>query len=219
VFAESWVVLRGALASGCRTPGVGAVPDGWDDSRMARVSPLKKTARDMLLSMALIAIPIVLIVEFFPHEDKKPGDTVQTVDYTIPLEQARRTVPFQVLAPEGLPAGWRATSLHTDLAAGAPLRWEIGFASPDGQYVALDQVSGGKGAAGVLDAQAKGATVGAEVTVGGVEWTQYDGGMGGKRRALVRNVPATTAGAAPVAVVVSGSGSFAELEEFAAALK
>jgi hypothetical protein len=186
---------------------------------MARVSPLKKTARDMLLSMALIAIPIVLIVEFFPHDGKKPGDQVQTVDYTVPLEQARRVAPFQVLAPEGLPAGWRATSLHTDLDPAAPLRWELGFSAPDGQYVALDQVSGGKGAEGVLTVQARGATAAGTVTAGGVAWTRYDGGADGKRRALVRTMPSTTAGAAPVAVVVSGSGSFAELAEFASALK
>jgi hypothetical protein len=191
---------------------------------MARVSPLKKTARDMLMSMALIAVPLLLIVEFFPHDAKKPGDQVQTVDYTIPLEQVRRDVPaLQVLAPEGLPAGWRATSLNTDLAPDAPLRWEIGFTTPDGQYVALDQVSGGKGAEGVLDAQAKGAArvtgAAGKATVGGVEWTLYDGGDGGSRRALVRTLPSTTAGAAPVEVVVSGSGSFAELEQFAGALK
>ena len=186
---------------------------------MARVSPLKKTARDMLLSMALIALPIVAIVEFFPHDSKDPADRVQTVDYSIPLEQARRAAPFQVLAPEGLPAGWRATSLHTDLAPGAPLRWELGFTTPDGQYVALDQVSGGKGADGVLSTQADGASAAGTVTVGGVEWTRYDGGDGGKRRALVRSMAATAPGGTPVAVVVSGSGSFAELAEFAGALR
>jgi len=186
---------------------------------MARVSPLKKTVRDMILSMALIALPIVAIVEFFPHDAKKPGDQVQTVDYTIPLEQARRTAPFQVLAPEGLPAGWRATSLHTDLAPGAPLRWELGFAAPGDQYVALDQVSGGDGLPGVLRVQASGATAGGTVDVGGVTWTKYDGGDAGKRRALARTEPAAAAGAAPVVVVVSGSAGFDELEQFAGALR
>jgi len=179
---------------------------------MARVSPLKKTARDMLLSMALIAIPLLLIVLFFPHDTKKPGDQVQTVDYTIPLAQARRAVPFAVLVPEGLPTGWRATSLHTDLAAGAPLRWELGFATPDGEYVVLDQVSGGTGVDGVLATKAPGAVAGGKVTVGGVEWQTYDGSG---RRALVR----TVAGNAPVGIVVAGTGSLGELELFAGALK
>src|SRR6476660_2013984 len=123
---------------------------------MARVSPLKKTVRDMLLSMAVISLPIVAIVEWFPHDSKKPEDAVQTVDYSIPLDQVRRDtdLPFTALAPQNLPAGWRATSGHADLTPGAQLRWELGFLTPDKQYVALDQVSGGRGADSVLAVQA-----------------------------------------------------------------
>ena len=74
---------------------------------MARVSPLKKSLRDMLLSMAVISLPIVAIVEWFPHDSKKPEDAVQTVDYSIPLAQARRDpdLPFQAMAPAGAPRG------------------------------------------------------------------------------------------------------------------
>jgi hypothetical protein len=195
---------------------------------MARVSPLKKSLRDMLLSMAVISLPIIAIVEWFPHDSKKPQDAVQTVDYTIPLAQARRDpdLPFQALAPTTLPAGWRATSVHADFEPGAQLRWELGFLTPDLQYVALDQVADGKGVDGVLAAQAPDATQvsgpAGEVTAGGQDWQVY-ATPDAKRHALVRTTaPVGTAAATTtgkVAVVVSGTGPLAELETLAGALQ
>ena len=105
---------------------------------MARVSPLKKTARDMLISMAVISLPIVAIVEWFPHDSKKAEDAVRTVDYAIPLDQARRDpdLPFTALAPATVPAGWRATSVHADFVPGEQLRWDRADREP--QRVAGD---------------------------------------------------------------------------------
>ena len=195
---------------------------------MARVSPLKKSARDMLLSMAVISLPIVAIVLWFPHDSKNPEDAAQTIDYTIPLAQARRdpTLPFQAMAPATVPAGWRATSLHTDFDPGAQLRWELGFLTADKQYVALDQVSGGRGVDGVLAVQAPDATqvsgAAGKVSAGGHDWQVY-ATPDGARHALVRttapvgSAAATTAG--QVAVVVSGTGALSELETFAGALQ
>jgi hypothetical protein len=191
-------------------------------------SPLKKSLRDMLLSMAVISLPIVAIVEWFPHDSKKPEDAVQTVDYTIPLDQARRDpdLPFKALAPEALPAGWRATSIHADLEPGSQLRWELGFLTSDQQYAALDQVADGKGVDGVLALQAPDATqvsgAGGTVTAGGFQWQVY-ATPDGKRHALVRTAaPVGTAAATTpgkVAVVVSGSGALSELETLAGSLQ
>lgn len=195
---------------------------------MARVSPLKKTVRDMILSMAVISLPIVAIVEWFPHDSKKPQDTAQTVDYSIPLDQVRRDtdVPFTALAPQNVPAGWRATSVHADLTPGAQLRWEVGFLTPDEQYVALDQVSGGQGVDGILALQAPDATPvsgpAGKVSAGGFEWQVY-ATPDAKRHALVRTTPPTGSAAAatvgPVGVIVSGTVGVAELQSFAGDLK
>ncbi|MEY9864346.1 hypothetical protein ABH935_010002 [Catenulispora sp. GAS73] len=195
---------------------------------MARVSPLKKSLRDMLLSMAVISLPIVAIVEWFPHDSKKPEDAVQTVDYTIPLAQARRDpdLPFQALAPTTLPPGWRATSIHADFDPGSQLRWELGFLTSDNQYVGLDQVAGGKGVDGVLQVQAPDATpvsgAGGTVTAGGYQWQVYVT-PDGRHHALVRTTaPVGTAAATTpgkIAVVVSGTGALSELETLAGSLQ
>ncbi|MBS2533260.1 DUF4245 domain-containing protein [Catenulispora sp. NF23] len=195
---------------------------------MARVSPLKKSLRDMLLSMAVISLPIIAIVEWFPHDSKNPDDAAQTVDYTIPLAQARRDpdLPFQALAPATLPAGWRATSIHADFDPGAQLRWELGFQTADDQYAALDQVADGKGVDGILSVQAPDATqvtgAGGTVTAGGYQWQVYVT-PDGKRHALVRTT-APVGTAAPttqgkVGVVVSGTGKLSELETLAGSLQ
>ena len=195
---------------------------------MARVSPLKKSLRDMLLSMAVISLPIVAIVEWFPHDSKNPHDAVQTVDYTIPLAQARRdaNLPFQALAPTPLPPGWRATSVHADLNPGAQLRWELGFLTNDDQYASLDQVADGKGVDGVLAIQAPAATqvtgTAGTITAGGHQWQLY-ATPDGKRHALARttapvgSAAATTPGT--VAVVVSGTGAVSELVTLAGSLQ
>lgn len=195
---------------------------------MARVSPLKKSLRDMLLSMAVISLPIVAIVEWFPHDSKKPEDAVQTVDYTIPLAQARRDadLPFKAMAPASLPAGWRATSVHADFDPSAQLRWELGFLTPGDQYAALDQVAGGKGVDGILALQAPDATrvtgPGGTVTAGGYQWQVY-ATPDNSRHALVRttapvgSAAATTRG--QVGVVVSGSGPMADLVTLAGTLQ
>lgn len=185
----------------------------------------------MALSMAVISLPIVAIVEWFPHDSKKPEAAVQTVDYSVPLEQARRDpdLPFTALAPATVPAGWRATSVHADLVPGTPLRWEIGFLTPGDQYIALDQVSGERSLETVLGTQAPDAKpvsgAGGTVTAGGFPWKVY-ATPDGKRHALVRTAaPTSTAGsgtataAGPVAVVVSGTVGVPELAGFAGELK
>ncbi|NUR28345.1 MAG: DUF4245 family protein, partial [Catenulispora sp.] len=96
----------------------------------------------------------------------------------------------------------------------------------DKQYVALDQVSGGRGVASVLAAQAPDAApvsgTAGTVPAGGFEWQVY-ATADGKRHALVRTMAptgsaaATTAG--PVGVVVSGTVGVAELTSFAGELK
>ncbi|NUP46423.1 MAG: DUF4245 domain-containing protein [Catenulispora sp.] len=195
---------------------------------MARVSPLKKTVRDMILSMAVISLPIVAIVKWFPHDTKKPTEAIQTVDYQVSLDQARRDpdLPFTALAPANLPAGWRATSVHADFTPGEQLRWELGFLTQDEQYVSLDQVSGGRGVNAVIATQVPDPTAltgaDAKVTAGGYDWQVYVSGDG-KRHALVRTAAPTgsaaAAAAGPVGVVVSGTVSVPELASFAGGLK
>jgi hypothetical protein len=66
-------------------------------------------------------------------------DPAATIDYTETLTQARRNASFEVLAPEVVPPGWRATTARWVVEGDREL-WHLGFVIDGGtDYVGLDQ--------------------------------------------------------------------------------
>ncbi|MFD8523009.1 DUF4245 domain-containing protein [Streptomyces capillispiralis] len=166
---------------------------------------MQKTARDMILSLALIVLAAGVVWLFIPHEDGEPP--VKRVDYRVDLLTARRAASYPVAAPEGLPGEWKPTSVRfrgEDADA-----WHLGFHAPDGEYVAVEQ-SAGKRAPFIEDA-----TQGAEKTdatqrIGGETWTRYEGDH---YDALVLE------GTEGSTTVVTGTASFGQLATMAGALR
>ncbi len=66
-------------------------------------------------------------------------DPVPVIDYTVVAEAARSSAPFEVLAPEHLPTGWRATSAR--YTPGPPANWHLGLLTTDDKYVGLEQIA------------------------------------------------------------------------------
>jgi hypothetical protein len=121
--------------------------------------------------MALLAIAFVWGLTRFQHRDV--DSPVTTVDYTTDLANARRQAPFDVLAPDPAPDGWRPTSVKWD-GVGPVFSWHVGFLtshSVDAEYVGLDQ--GNAGSAEVL----AGSTVADEpagtVEISGQTWERF----------------------------------------------
>ncbi|GHH90124.1 DUF4245 domain-containing protein [Streptomyces capillispiralis] len=166
---------------------------------------MQKTARDMILSLALIVLAAGVVWLFIPHEDGEPP--VKRVDYRVDLLTARRAASYPVAAPEGLPGEWKPTSVRfrgEDADA-----WHLGFHAPDGEYVAVEQ-SAGKREPFIEDA-----TQGAEKTdatqrIGGETWTRYEGDH---YDALVLE------GTEGSTTVVTGTASFGQLATMAGALR
>ncbi|MER6024650.1 DUF4245 domain-containing protein [Streptomyces sp. NPDC001851] len=173
---------------------------------MAGSNGKQKTARDMVLSLVLIGIA-ALVVYFLaiPHDDHAPD--LKRVDYRVELLTARRAASYPVAAPEGLPSTWKATSVR--FQGENSDRWHLGYQTPDGQYVQVEQST--QKPAEFIDEASQGASATKQTeTIAGRTWTRY---TGGRYDALVLNGPsgATT--------VVAGTASFAELTKVAAALK
>ena len=61
----------------------------------------------MVLTMAVLMIPVVLIVWFFQRTPEEP--TLPAVDWQQTVASARERADFEVVAPASLPEGWRAT--------------------------------------------------------------------------------------------------------------
>ncbi|MFD7862117.1 DUF4245 domain-containing protein [Streptomyces sp. NPDC057682] len=164
----------------------------------------KQTARDMFLSVMVIAAVAGVVYLFVPHDDK--ADPVKPVDYRVELLTARRAAPYPVAAPGGLAEEWKATSVRYDGASGNS--WHLGFIDPDGKYVAVEQSTAAAGKY-VTEVSQQAKDTGRTQQVAGETWQRWEGP---RYDALVRHDKGTT-------TVVTGSASAERLAEMAAALK
>lgn len=168
-----------------------------------------KTLRNMLLSLAVVLIPVGLIMALFTHN---PPQKAKAVDWQGPLTVARREAPYPVLAPT-FASGWTATKAQWT-KQGAPLpdgtpavgnEWHMAWISPDELYYGLDQRDSQE-----RDLIAKASRDGkpdGDSSVKGVVWTRYLS-PDERTRALARQADGVT-------TVVSGDVPYANLEQFA----
>ncbi|MFJ7148666.1 DUF4245 domain-containing protein [Streptomyces sp. NPDC100445] len=173
---------------------------------MAGSNGKQKTARDMIISLALIGFAAAVVYFIaLPHNDRAPD--LKRVDYRIELITARRAVSYPVAAPEGLPDTWKATSVRFQGQKGD--RWHLGFQTPAGQYAQVEQST--EKPAEFIDQASQGASATRRTErAGGHTWTRY---TGGRYDALVlQDTPGST-------TVVAGTASFKELTAMAAALR
>ncbi|MFF0449369.1 DUF4245 domain-containing protein [Streptomyces sp. NPDC004609] len=158
----------------------------------------------MILSMAVIGAVVAVIYMFVPHDDSK--DPVKAIDYRIELVTAQRAAPYPVMAPEGLPKGWRPTSVSYVRAEGDA--WHLGFLDPDRRYVAIEQSTQAPGKY-VPKVTHQARNTGGTHMVDGRAWQRWEGE---KYDALVRVDRGVT-------TVVTGSAPMAQLTAMAEALE
>ncbi|MFC7305165.1 DUF4245 domain-containing protein [Streptomyces monticola] len=163
-----------------------------------------KTIRDMVLSLAVVGAVVACIYVFIPHDDST--NPVKPVNYKVELATAKRAAAYPILAPEGLPAGWKPTSVRYKGAEND--HWHLGFHAPDGKYVAIEQST--EKAPVFVDRVSQGAkeTSGRE-RIGDKTWQRFEGST---YDALVRTDKGAT-------TVVTGSGSWERLTEMARSLR
>jgi hypothetical protein len=115
-----------------------------EDVSVARAKR-ESTPADMIRSLAVILIPLLIITFLFT---RNLGDhPVKEVDWRPVLTTARQQAPFPVLAPTGLPEGWRPTQvvwvpLGEPYLNGEPSvrnLWKLGFLTPDDVFIGLSE--------------------------------------------------------------------------------
>ncbi len=163
-----------------------------------------RSVRSMALSLGVSCLAAGVIYLFVPHDDSAPE--LKRVDYRVELLTARRAASYPVAAPEGLPAAWKATSVH--FRGEESDAWHLGFHDPEGRYVAVEQ-SAGKPYSFIEDATQDAEETGSTRKIGGQLWRRYEGD---RYDALVLEGKGWT-------TVVTGSAPFAQLTKMAAALK
>ncbi len=159
---------------------------------------------------ALVAVFVVIgfvwALGWFQHRPL-PNPT-PTVNYSAALSAARQEAPFHVLAPERLPAGWRATSVNY-AGVGRDISWHLGFLTAGNQYVGLEQGNGPS--AKFVALKTKATRTGPTVRLGDQSWTTMTSASGSER-ALVHRAGGET-------VVVTGTATLRQMEGFASSLR
>jgi hypothetical protein len=137
------------------------------------------------------------------------------IGYTWEVKALTRAAPYQVYAPEGLPTDWRANSSRltgTDASkypvTDKPVGWHLGFATPSGQYAALEQSNE---TGDFVRRMTNVPDPSGSVVINGLNWEKFYQ-KDKKQYSLVTRQPAST-------LIVTGTADFTELATLAGSLK
>jgi len=174
-------------------------------------SRLRTTVRDMVLSLAVIGVPIAVVLALEPSTAGNPVHVIDPASFQGNLDAARASEPFSVVSPAGLGASWRPTSENYQVAGSSAADWHVGYLTPSGGFVELEQTTEAIG--GFLNDQHSNATQTGSVQVDGAAWQHY----AGTTPPALKNLLVHTDGKSTI--IVAGSAPMTELEQFAASLK
>lgn len=162
---------------------------------------------------ALVFLLLVVLgwVGFHALTSDKKATPVPTVDWSAWVKAGRSEQRLATFAPDRLPAGWRATSVH--YVGGNQPQWHLGMLTDQGRYVGIEEAL-----AATKDLVSQyvdeSAVRGKDVRLGGETWQSWSDSGGD--HALVRSV--VVGGRPYESVLVGGSADAATVQRFAATL-
>lgn len=162
-------------------------------------------ARSLLVVGGLVAVLIALVPRV-SNVSQPPVDVPAAAIGVV------RETGWPISQPEGLPEGWKATSVRYVRSTDSLMTWHAGYQSPAGNYVALEQTRGATN--GWVEAQTNRARVTGEVDAAGKTWVKYER-TPKIQRSLLWRAPSE----AEVTTLITGTGTFEELSAFATALR
>ena len=100
--------------------------------------------RSMVISMVVIMVAVLAWVAMVPRVQKI---SQPAVDVASVATQVRGETGWAISQPR-LPVGWKATNVRFTSATDGVRTWHVGYLSPDGHYLSIDQtaVAGATGA-------------------------------------------------------------------------
>ena len=158
--------------------------------------------------MVVVALAVLAWWAFVPRSDQNTQQPV--ADVAGIAREVGISQHWDPAVADGLPKGWQAVNV-TLVTASQPHTWQAGYDAPGGKYARVLQTKDGS-SAWVHD-QTSATSSNGSVVVNGVRWTKMERPTGGER-SLVRAEPL-----AGLATVVTGTGDWNQLQEFAASLK
>jgi hypothetical protein len=163
----------------------------------------------MVRSLVVVGLLVVGLIAIVPRVSSisQPPVDVAAASVEIAKESG-----WPIERPEGLPDGWKATSVRFVRSTDGLMTWHAGYQSPTGNYVAIEQTK--DATANWVAAQTNRARETGQIQAGGRTWATYV--RGGKvQNSLVNR--ASEPG--QLTTIVTGTGTFDELKTFAGALR
>ncbi|WEV78016.1 DUF4245 domain-containing protein [Janibacter cremeus] len=165
----------------------------------------KGTAANMVRSMVVI---VVITFALYLISGRTNGTATDTVDVVGTAQHHAQQSGHPFAHPKDLPAGWAPSSVRYASSEGA-MTWQAGYTTPDDEYVSVKQAA--DPAEEWVGVQTHGGAATGELTTDdGREWTKRATDGGGQRSLVLQ--PQEWDG---LTTVVTGSGSWSQLEEFA----
>jgi hypothetical protein len=168
------------------------------------------SAANMFRSLAPLVVICLLVVAWVTF--RQPDvDPVREIDPSSTLALAAARAGYPLVAPAGLPDGYRVTSARTDAGGadpGDPVTLEIGYVTPSEEFAGF--VVSDDARADAVTGVLAGAEEQGAVDAGGQTWT---------RSTTARGETALWREDAGVAVLVTGSATDDELAEVAGAVR
>ena len=165
--------------------------------------------RSMIISMLVVMAFVVVWVAMVP----RPNAISQPpVDVTSVAQQVRAQTHWPILQPQGLPDGWKATSVRFVRSTGDFMTWHAGYQSPKGDYVAIEQTQGATSE--WVEAQTNRGREEGTLQVAGSTWTKVD-----RKDKVQFSLVRRGSGPKDLTTIVTGTGPYDELAAFAATLR
>ena len=123
---------------------------------------------DIVRSIAVLGAIILVLFAVGRLLTVTPDEPTRAVDYQSAVESSRTVADFELLAPESLPQGWRATSVRF-----GPDSWHLGVLTDGEDYVGLEQVRAGTQRA--VERFANGSRNYGKIIIGGKTWSLHTG--------------------------------------------
>ncbi len=181
------------------------------------------SARSVVISMFLILAAVLAWIALVPRVNaiSQPAVDVRSV-----ATQVRQETSWGISMPQ-LPAGWKATSVRFTPAGDGLRTWHVGYLSPEGNYVSMDQTQGAT--AGWVSAQTSDGKSEGTVFAAGRIWQKLSA-RATIQRSLVSQDSGSQgsgsqgsgtqgSGSVGLTTVLSGTAPYAQLAQFAATLR
>ena len=183
--------------------------DGLVSTPAPRSSYANGSVANMARSLLVIGAIVALLVAIVPRVNTVSQPPVDVASSAV---EVARTSGWPIEQPEGLPEGWKATSVRYVRSTDGLMTWHAGYQSPSGNYVALEQTR--DATSEWVSAQTNRAPRTGELQAGGRTWVKYVR-TGKVQNSLVERPDAQ----GRLTTIITGTGTFAELAAFADTLR